>query len=380
MTPASAAVSPDRLENTWRRFVDLESGSHEGDAIRRFGLVMADLLSESGFKVKEAGQAASGASHLVAERPGVTAEPVMLLGHLDTVWASGALTKNPFRWVGEKLMGPGIADMKGGLAVLNEVVQSLPPDRSPAIRVVLTADEELGSPTGRSVVEENAAGCSGVFVFEAGRPGGHFVDSRRGIAVFTMTVHGRKAHAGNDPERGINAVDELAHQLLSLAEMRNPAAGIYVMAGLIEGGTARQVVPDLASALIDVRGATRTGLDQAMASIRSLTDRTHVPGVMIEITGGETRPPFESTASEALKSLVTSAGADQGIAVSFVKGGGGSDGNFTGALGLPTIDGCGPIGERLCSWDETADFASAVSRSNLIVSALKLIALTPHLG
>lgn len=364
------AAEPDRLFATWHELVEIESGSHDSSGLERMAAAMKHALGELGFGVEERGRAASGVPHLVAEREGDGSSRVLLLGHIDTVWPPGALDKNPFRRDGDLLYGPGVADMKGGLAVMLEAIRVA--DSTPDLRVVLTTDEELGSPTGREIVETAVEDCAASLVFEAGRAGGGLVDRRRGIAVFTLTTLGKTAHAGNDPENGVNAVDELAYQLLALAEMRDPDAGLYVMAGVIEGGTARQVVPDRASALIDVRGASRAGLDDVMEKIRALGDHPHLSGAKVVVEGGETRPPFETVrGSEELKAIIDSAAAAVGFTANFVAAGGGSDGNFTAARGAPTLDGFGPVGHRLCSWEETAEWSSAVTRVALVSRTLE---------
>lgn len=361
------------LFELWRSLVDIESGSHEPEGIDAVGELVAERLTAGGFVCRRLGTAASGASHLVAERDGTGDRPLMLLGHLDTVWPVGTIDGNPFRWTEDGvLLGPGVADMKGGLAVMLAGIERAG-EASPPLRVVLTADEELGTTTGRADVEAQAAGCSAALVFEAGRAGGAFVDRRRGVGVFTLTVKGRTAHAGNDPERGINAVDELAHQLLALAALRDPDAGVYVMAGVIEGGTARQVIPDHASALIDVRGISRQPFDEVMERIRELEHRTHIPGAEVVVRGGETRPPYGPVeGTDELKELIHRAAEAVGHPLpEYVRGGGGSDGNFTGALGVPTVDGFGPVGRNLCSLEEEADFASGHARAGLVASVLR---------
>ena len=369
-------IDRNRLITRWQRYVESESGSHDGEGIQALAAMVGRDLEEAGLTVEEAARSASGAPHLVAERPGTSDKQVLLLGHLDTVWPRGTLERNPFRMHDGNAYGPGVADMKGGLAVMVEGLSSaIGVDHSPGLRVVVTSDEELGSPTGREVVERAAADCDLCLVFEAGRPGGHFVDRRRGIAVFTMTVHGKTAHAGNDPQNGINAVDELAYQLLELEKLRDVEAGVYAQAGVIEGGTARQVVPDLATALIDVRGSTREGLDRVIRAINALPDKVHVAGAEVVVTGGETRPPFEPVeGTSELRSMVRRAAQRRGLTATFTAAGGGSDGNFTAAAGIPTLDGFGPVGHRLCSLEERAEIETTVERAGLFVELLELLA------
>lgn len=372
------AVEQDRLEQLWRELVDLESGSHDSVGLAQVRELMSVQLSKAGFTVEAAGVAVSGVPHLVAHRAGSSARHLLLLGHLDTVWPRGTLARNPWRVEEGNVYGPGVADMKGGLAVLVEALLVTASSPATSLTVALTADEELGSPTGREVVEEAAANCDGCLVFEPGRSGNALINERRGSAVFSMTVTGRTAHAGNNPELGINAVDELAFQLLRLRDLRRPDNGSYVMAGLIEGGTARQVVPDTARALIDVRARTQTDLEELIQQIREGAGAVTVEGATVTLDGGQTRPPMPAPSHPGTLAGVTEAAAkDVGQTVRYTKAGGGSDGNFVAAMGIETIDGLGPIGHELCSLSERADLASAAERARLVVQILERFGQQP---
>lgn len=365
-------IQPERLMSRWRRLVELESGSREAVGIEAVADAMGAWLAAAGFEVRREGRTHAGASHLVASRPG-SGPHLLLLGHLDTVWPPGTLVTFPFALKAGAVQGPGAADMKGGLAVLLEALEIA--GASPPLSVVLTADEELGTPTGRAIVERVAAGCAACLVFEAGRPGGELVNRRRAVAVFELFVEGRTAHVAHDPERGVNAIDELAYQLLALRRMRAPQRGVSVMAGVVAGGTARQIVPDRARALIDVRAPTQTAMDRAIGRLERATARTHVPEAHVRLVGGQTRPPMVPLAATArLGTLITEVAQDGGGEIAFAQAGGGSDGCFTAALGVPTIDGFGPPGHDLCSLRERASVAGAESRARLVAGILERFA------
>jgi glutamate carboxypeptidase len=363
-------IDSRRVLDLWRRLVETESGSRDGRGIDAVGQIVAEALVSAGCTVEPAGRARSGANHLRALRPG-SGRPVLLLGHLDTVWPRGTLARNPFRINDGRGYGPGVADMKGGLAVLAEAVRATAdlPER-PALAIGLTADEELGSPTGRRLVEALAADATACLTFESGRPDGSLVDRRGAVGVLEMRITGRTAHAAHDPEIGANAVDELAFQLLRLRGLREPPNGISAMAGIVRGGTARQVVPEHAEALIDLRAPSTARMEALVADIRAV--RPQVQGTQIEISGGMTRPAMEpGPPTEALRARIRRAAEALGQTVRFAATGGGSDASFAAAMGVPTLDGFGPIGNRICSLEEFADVESAAGRAALVAELLR---------
>ena len=366
-------IQPERLVARWRQLVELESGSRDAAGIEAVADVMSAWLAALGFDVRREGRTQAGAAHIVASRPGAGSR-VLLLGHLDTVWPAGTLARIPFTIDGDTATGPAIADMKGGLAVMLEALEIT--DAAPPVTVVLTADEELGTPTGRAIVERAAAGCAACLVFEAGRPNGALVNRRRAVAVFELLIEGRTAHVAHNPERGVNAIDELAYQLLALRRLRAPERDVYVMAGVVEGGTARQVVPDRARALIDVRASTQASMNRVIARLQRTTARTHIPEARVQLTGGQTRPPMVPTAATArLGALIDGVARATGSEVAYADAGGGSDGCFTAALGIPTIDGFGPPGRDLCSLREQASVAGAETRALLVAGILERFAV-----
>jgi glutamate carboxypeptidase len=269
------------------------------------------------------------------------ANPIVLLCHHDTVWPAGTLARLPFRVDGERVSGPGSYDMKAGIV---EAAFALAAARSRRPVIVLsTSDEEIGSSSSRGLIEETAATASAVLVLEPATSGGAIKTARKGIADFTLLVEGRAAHAGVEPEKGISAVEELAHQTLALKALANPAVGTTVNVGVVEGGTRPNVVAAAARAEIDVRFSRASEASRIVEAIRGLQPR--LDGARIEIRGGVDRPPMErSEGTVRLAQLAQRIARELGFALAESATGGGSDGNFTAALGVPTLDGLGPDG------------------------------------
>jgi glutamate carboxypeptidase len=253
----------------------------------------------------------------------------------------------PVRELAGRLHGPGIFDMKSGIAVAMlamralEALEMRPPHE---VAMLWTTDEEVGSVTSRTLIEEDARRSAAVLVLEPSLPDGAAKTSRKGVGEFEILVHGVAAHAGLDPEKGASAVHELARIILALETLQDPSAGITVNVGTITGGIRPNVVADRASARVDVRVATMIDAARLEAAIRGL--RPLHPRVRVEITGGVDRPPLERSAAVVRLYQRASAIAEMlGRPLPEGAAGGGSDGNFTGALGVPTLDGLGPRGD-----------------------------------
>jgi glutamate carboxypeptidase len=268
--------------------------------------------------------------------------PALILGHFDTVWPVGTLARLPFRVEGNRAYGPGIYDMKADLVLAEfalKAIKDLRLTTSRTVMMLLTPDEEVGSEQSRASIELAARESA----FEPPLEGGALKTARKGVGRFTVEVTGRAAHAGVEPEKGISAVVELAHQVLALQGLAVPAAGTTLNVGPIRGGTAPNVVPAEASAAVDVRVTTlaeASRIETAMADLRPV-----LPGARVAVSGGFTRPPMER--SPAIADLFGRArviGQSLGMDLTEGSTGGGSDGNFAAALGIPTLDGLGVLG------------------------------------
>lgn len=272
---------------------------------------------------------------------------VLVIGHLDTVWPLDTLARLPFRVTPDgRAYGPGIFDMKAGIAVIIEALRAIVAHEMRTkrpIRLLLTCDEEIGSKTSRPLVEEKAAQAAAVLVLEPPVPGGTVKTGRKGIGTFIIRALGRAAHAGLDPTQGINAIVELAHQTLRLAALNNHEQGISVSVGTISGGTGINVIPAEAEAKVDVRFWTPEEGARIVNAICGL--QPVLAEAQLQITGGINRPPMpRSEANIALYEHARDLAAELGFQLDDAVVGGGSDGNFTAALGVPTLDGLGVDG------------------------------------
>ncbi len=259
----------------------------------------------------------------------------------------GTLARMPYRQEGDRVAGPGVYDMKGGLALMLQALEGLRQLGRPAqsrLTFLVTSDEEIGSPTSRLLVEDLARQSAAVLVFEPGvLPGGAVKTGRKGTGLFKLEVAGRAAHAGNDPERGRSAIHELGRQIARLQGLNNSAGGLHLNVGVIRGGTRPNVVAAHAEAEIDVRVATlaeAARLERLFADLEPLG-----PDVQLRVSGGMNRPPLERGAHVAeLYERARGLAEELGFALPEASVGGGSDGNFTAALGVPTLDGLGVVG------------------------------------
>ncbi len=324
-----------------------ESPSRDKPALDAIAAKIAGRFGALGASVRRL-NGHSGGDHLHA-RIGAEGEafPALILGHYDTVWPVGTLARMPFRVEGGRASGPGIYDMKSSLVIAEFALRALRDlGLSPCrpVEVLFTSDEEIGSPTSRGLIEDVARRCAYALVPEPPLPGGGLKTARKGVGRFTLDVAGRAAHAGIEPEKGVSAVVELAHQILKIEGLADPGRGTTLNVGRVEGGTTPNVVPASASAVIDVRAATACEAARVEAALKGLS--AVLPGASLTIKGGFNRPPMERTAEiGALFARAREVGRTIGLELAEGATGGGSDGNFTAALGVPTLDGLGVPGD-----------------------------------
>jgi len=273
--------------------------------------------------------------------------PVLLLGHLDTVYDAGTIASMPWREENGYLFGPGVFDMKSGivqvifaLAALREVQRDLPRP----VKVLLVSDEEAGSNSSRAITEALARQSAAVLVCEPSGPGGALKTARKGVGAFALRVTGQASHAGLDFEKGQSAILELAHQILAVSRLTDVKRGTTVNVGVVRGGTRSNVVAAEAVAEVDLRIAHKA--DGAIMERRIRGLRPVNKKCTLQIEGGINRPPLERTKKvAALFELARKVAGDLGFSLDEVAVGGGSDGNFTAGIGVPTLDGLGPVGE-----------------------------------
>ncbi|MFE4797942.1 M20 family metallopeptidase [Streptomyces sp. NPDC056708] len=298
---------------------------------------------------------------------------VLLLGHFDTVWPVGSLAGHPFEVAGGRLTGPGCFDMKAGVVQLFHALSVL--DDLDGVSVLLTGDEEIGSPTSRTLIEAEARRTRAVLVLEASE-GGALKTARKGVSGYELNITGRAAHAGLEPQRGVNTTTELAHQVLALSALADPATGTTVTPTVASSGTTRNTVPDAARLLVDVRvetAAEQVRVDRAMQGLAPV-----LAGASLGLVGGPDRPPLQASASAVLFELARTCYAELGFGpLRGVAVGGGSDGNLTAGAGTPTLDGLGAVGGGAHADDEHVVVAELPRRAALVASLVASLVREP---
>jgi glutamate carboxypeptidase len=323
----------DAMLHDLERLVSVESPSHDVDALSKSAEAVAQVILER-----------TGVPATIVDGPdgphvhwsGGGNPRVLLLGHHDTVFPIGSLAQRPFAVADGKATGPGVFDMKGGIVQAIHAVAAL--DDAGGVEMLFTADEEVGSDSSRALLEERALACGNVLVLEPSADGGAVKTGRKGTGTFEVVVRGRAAHAGLEPEKGVNALVEAAYQVLTIDAFGDADAGTTVTPTVAHAGTADNVVPAEARIRVDVR-VTGPEEQQRVESLMALLSPVH-PETTIEVRGDINRPPMPESSSATLFPIASEVMPGlRGVSV-----GGGSDGNLTAARGVPTLDGLGAVG------------------------------------
>src|SRR5438309_1276561 len=365
-----------------RHMVEIESPSDDKAAVDRMGAFLAEVFERFGGQVTFYPQQAAG-NHLKAEfaggapggASGGAAKPVLLLGHFDTVWPMGTLAKMPFHVKDGRAFGPGVYDMKAGIAMMIFALRALKETGAAhrPVTIVLDTDEEVGSTTGRPIVEATAKDCEAVLVLEPSQgPQGHLKTSRKGVGDITIRVRGRASHSGVDFEKGRSAIVELARQLLEIVKFTDLSRGITVNPGVIQGGTRSNVIAAEAWAEVDLRiarAADAVGLEKKFAALKPFD-----PECSIELSGGINRPPMERTEGTVrLFGIAREIATAMGMPLDESSTGGGSDGNFTSAMRVPTLDGLGAVGEGAHPANESVVIGELPQRTALLTTLIQSV-------
>jgi glutamate carboxypeptidase len=359
------------------QFVRAESPSFDKAAVDRFGRIVAAEWKKRGAKVTLLRDRERGDHLRVELRPRRSRGPsqILVLGHLDTVYDAGTITRTPFRVSRGRAWGPGIFDMKAGLVIALYAVDALASlDCWPEKRIVFlwTSDEEIGSASSRAAIEREAKRSDAVLVLEpAAGLDGRVKTGRKGVGEIELIASGRAAHAGLNPGDGVNAIEEIALHISRISRWSQPRRGISVNAGVVEGGTRTNVIADRARALVDLRAARVQDMRALERKFRAL--RPILPGAQLEIRGGFNRPPMERKMSAALYAKARALAKEMGVTLGEAFVGGGSDGNFTAALGVPTLDGLGAVGENAHSARENIVTRSLPERAALLAGLIRTL-------
>jgi glutamate carboxypeptidase len=359
------------------QIVNIDSGSYDKAGVDYLGSVLEKRFALLGFSVERILQKEFG-DHLICHKPGTGENRILFLGHMDTVFPAGTANSRPFHVESTRAYGPGVLDMKGGIICLLYALDALKATGhasydSMTMDVVLNSDEELFSPTSRRIIESQARQAHTVCVFEPSKPRGEYVIRRKGVAKYTLTVRGRAAHAGAQPEQGRNAIGELAHKIIALHALTDFTIGTTVNVGIIHGGQRSNVVPDNAYAEIDLRVPDIKEAERIDTCIRNIAIKRTIPDTNADLTGGLAFPPMEQTPqAKRLFEAVQEAGRTLGLHLRGISSGGVSDGNYAAQF-TPTIDGMGPQGSEAHSDREFIEVATLTERSK--VAALFLASL-----
>jgi glutamate carboxypeptidase len=373
MTPSTiitlrdfCSAERDWLLETIEALVRLESPTTDKAAVDRCGAELAARLERIGGRVTRLTREDRG-DHLLAEF-GCGTSQILCLGHFDTVWPVGQLERMPLQRSDGRLHGPGVFDMKAGIAIAMLAARALFETGTPLSRrlvMLWTTDEEIGSGSSRAAIEDEARRSDAVLVLEPSLPGGAVKTERKGCGSYEVTVKGIAAHAGIEPQKGASAVHELAHQILRIDALQNLARGISVNVVQVSGGLRSNVIPDEARAIVDVRvptAAAAAEIERAFGGLQRVDLRTTV-----EAKGGIDRPPLERTDQVArLYRQARDVAGELGQDLAEGGTGGGSDGNFTGAAGVPTLDGLGAVGDGAHALHEHVEIHSLTDRAALV--------------
>jgi glutamate carboxypeptidase len=355
--------------------VEIESPSGSKVNVDRIAAFFAREFKRHRGKVRVLPHPSAGAAVCAEFWGGIRGlKPVLLLGHHDTVWDLGTIKKMPFRVLKGRAFGPGVLDMKSGLVCglwAIRALQAFGVEPQSPVRFFLNPDEEVSSVAFRDTIEAEAKQARAVLVLEPAAAGGALKTARKGVGEFQISVHGRAAHAGTSPGSGVNAVSELARQILRIEKLARPGRGLTLNVGVIQGGTRSNVVPERACAAVDVRVSRRGDgewVEQRIHSLKSIH-----PEARLEIRGGVNRPPMERAQAANLFRQARELGRQLGMELNEASTGGGSDGNFTAALGIPTLDGLGAVGDGAHARHEQILIRELPRRAALVAALLATV-------
>lgn len=349
----------DMMIDDLRTLVEVESPSRDRAALARSAEAVASLMER---RLGSRPLIVDGEAGPHVHWKGSAAPEVLVLGHHDTVFPIGTLERRPFAVEGGRATGPGVFDMKAGIVQAIHAVAAL--EDSAKVEILITADEEVGSGTSRALLEERALACGSVFVLEPSGDGGCLKTGRKGTGTFEVVISGRAAHAGLEPHLGVNSLVEAAHQVLEIVRIASESEGTTVTPTVVAGGTADNVVPAETRIHVDVRVTSADEARRVEAAFAAL--RPVHPEAMVTVHGRVGRPPMPESASAELMPLATAHDPTiKGVAV-----GGGSDGNFTAAVGVATLDGLGAVGGGAHADHEYVVVETMPSRAQLLSAIL----------
>jgi glutamate carboxypeptidase len=359
------------------RSVNIESGSYLAAGVNAVIDIWAGMLAEMGFAVERTKLPGFGDQMTARLKLGGNGPRVLVLGHADTVWPAGIAAEWPFRRDGDRITGPGAGDMKTNVVMALHVIRALVRDRAvnglSSMTVCVVPDEEIGSPGSRAWLEAESREADLCLTLEPCRPGGGMVIGRGAVGALYVTATGITAHCGSAREKGASALAALAAMVPRLEALGDLASGLHATVGILRGGDARQVVPGWAEMHVDLRAPNDAAAEKLLTEVRAIVSTPPAESrVTVTMRGGFTRPEFPTHAgTRALLALAEGFGAELGAPVLGVVSRGGSDGSFAARLGVPTLDGLGPITHETCSRREWVEVPSIMSRGAILAGLIE---------
>ncbi|MBD7938996.1 M20 family metallopeptidase [Cytobacillus sp. Sa5YUA1] len=356
------------------KLVNIDSGSYVKKGIDEIGGILQKKYEEIGFVVEVKTEAKYG-NHLVIRHERSLHPKIILVAHMDTVFPEGTVNKRPFQIKGNRAYGPGVVDMKSSLVELLYAMKALVHCGSNAcenVQIILNGDEEIGSPSSRELIEEQAVGKEYALIMEPARKDGSLVTARRGGGRYKLIIKGKAAHSGIEPEKGRSAIEELAYKIIQLHNLTNHEQGISVNVGIISGGSSVNTISDKAVAHIDIRITEKEQAQELEKKIKRICANTEVRGTEIQLEGAIRRPPMEyNEQTKKLLHIIQEVGEEIGLHVHNTATGGGGDASFTSATGVPTVDGLGPVGGNAHSKEEYIEIDTLTERTILLAKTIE---------
>ena len=360
-----------------RPLIDLDCGTLTKPGIDQVAAILTEKYQQLGWHIKRIDLGEAGCGLEIRNKPQAEHIDVMLVGHMDTVFPVGTAAARPMTIKGDRAYGPGVSDMKSGLLNIVYALRQLDSNvlEKLSICVCMNPDEEIGSTYSVSWLTSVAKQATNVLVAEAARADGSLVKARKGMARYELNFTGIASHAGNEPEKGRSAISEMANWIVAIDQMTNFESGTTFNTGIVSGGSGANIVADHAKAIVDVRFWNNDEYAEAHNTLVGMKDKPFIDGVTIATERVAYKPAMvPSRDTESLMKLVEQAGEETGVPISWKAVGGGSDANNTAALGIPSLDGFGPIGGAFHSADEYLDLNSIEPRIRLLKQVLTKLA------
>lgn len=360
------------------RLVNIDSGSANKAGIDEVGGILKSEYENLGFTVEVVHEPNNG-NNLLIQYKNTSNPEIIVVAHMDTVFKVGTASERSFSIKEGRAYGPGVIDMKASQVSLLYAVKALIANEQTGfknLRIVLNSDEEIGSPTSKDLIEQQATGKKYALIMEPARKDGSLVTARRGGGEYSLYVTGKAAHSGIEPQNGISAIEELAHKIIKLHTLTNHEEGITVNVGLIEGGESVNTIAPTAVGHIDIRINKMEQAAVLAKQIEDICSVSDIPGTTLRLEGGIERPPLVKTDKTIqLLDRIKKVGATIGIDVTDTATGGASDASFTSVAGVPTIDGLGPIGGDAHTEKEFLEIPSFIERTELLANVIEKLSI-----